>query len=164
MVTETVPPQPLRTPLSRVGGSTIFQWLVFVVVALSVLTPLAFLILGSFSANELPTDVSLDALTLAHYRKVWLDPETYAVFANTFIYVAGATIFGISLAAVLAWLVERTNIPGKAWIYAGVPMTLAMPGMLQAMAYVLLLSPRIGFINKGIVSVFTVFETEMRFA
>jgi iron(III) transport system permease protein len=27
-------------------------------------------------------------------------------------------------------------------------MTLAMPGMLQAMAYVLLLSPRIGFINK----------------
>ena len=27
-------------------------------------------------------------------------------------------------------------------------MTLAMPGMLQAMAWVLLLSPRIGFINQ----------------
>ncbi len=128
----------------------LFQWSVFLVVAFAVLTPLAFLILGSFSANELPTDLSLRALTLDHYKKVWLDPETYTVFYNTFAYVVGATAFGISLAAVLAWLVERTNIPGKIWIYAGVPMTLAMPGMLQAMAYVLLLSPRIGFLNKAL--------------
>ena len=49
---------------------------------------------------------------------------------------------------------ERTDIPGKIWIYAGVPMTLAMPGMLQAMAWVLLASPRIGFINKGLMDVF----------
>ena len=33
-------------------------------------------------------------------------------------------------------------------------MTLAMPGMLQAMAWVLLASPRIGFINKGLMDLF----------
>ena len=54
----------------------------------------------------------------------------------------------------LAWLVERTNMPGKIWIYAGVPMTLAVPGMLQAMAWVILLSPRIGFINKTLQNAF----------
>jgi iron(III) transport system permease protein len=133
----------------RLGRFNVFQWAVFLTVSFAVLTPLAFLILGSFSANELPTEFSLDAMTLDHYREVWLDPDTYTVFYNTFIYVTGATAFGITMAALLAWLVERTNIPGKLWIYAGVPMTLAMPGMLQAMAYVLLFSPRIGFVNKA---------------
>jgi iron(III) transport system permease protein len=135
---------------SKIGGGALWHWIVFLSVGAAVLTPLTFLVLGSFSARELPTDFSLSALTLDHYRTVWLDPDTYTVFYNTFVYVTGATAFGIGVAAVLAWLVERTNIPGKIWIYAGVPMTLAMPGMLQAMAYVLLLSPRIGFINKAI--------------
>jgi iron(III) transport system permease protein len=62
--------------------------------------------------------------------------------------VTGSTIVGISVATTLAWLVERTNMPGKIWIYASIPMTLAMPGMLQAMAWVLLFSPRIGFANN----------------
>jgi iron(III) transport system permease protein len=111
-------------------------------------TPLAFLVLGSFSNTDLPLELSLSDLGLGNYIAVWGDPHTYSLFSNTLIYVTGATVVGITLAAVLAWLVERSNIPGKIWIYAGVPMTLAMPGMLQAMAYVLLLSPRVGFINK----------------
>jgi iron(III) transport system permease protein len=136
--------------LSRISAMTIWHWIVFVVVGGSVLTPLVFLVLGSFSTASLPTEFTLTELSLVNYEDVWFDPDTYSVFANTFIYVTGATTFGIGLAATLAWMVERTNIPGKIWIYAGVPMTLAMPGMLQAMAYVLLLSPRIGFLNKAI--------------
>ena len=60
-----------------------FHWAVFVIVAIAVLTPLAFLILGSFSDADLPTEFRFDALTLEHYRTVWLDPDTYTVFANT---------------------------------------------------------------------------------
>ncbi len=133
-----------------ISAITIWHWIVFLAVALAVVTPLVFLVLGSFSTASLPTEFTLSELSTVNYEDVWFDPDTYSVFANTFIYVIGATAFGISLAASLAWMVERTNIPGKIWIYAGVPMTLAMPGMLQAMAYVLLLSPRIGFINKWI--------------
>ena len=54
---------------------------------------------------------------------------------GTLWFAIGSTAFGIVVAAGLAWLVERTDVPGKIWIYAGVPMTLAMPGMLQAMAW-----------------------------
>ncbi|HTI85794.1 MAG TPA: iron ABC transporter permease [Alphaproteobacteria bacterium] len=133
---------------ARWRGAGVGPWLVAILVLLAVITPLLFLILGSFSIDKLPNDFSLSRVSLDNYRKVWLDPDTYAVVLNTVIYVIGATTIGISVAATLAWLVERTNIPGKAWIYAGVPMILVMPGMLQAMAYVLLLSPRIGFINK----------------
>jgi len=137
-----------------VSAITLWHWFVFLSVGSLVLTPLVFLVLGSFSLADLPTQFSLSNMGLENYEEVWLDPDTYTVFSNTIIYTTGATAFGITLAATLAWLVERTNIPGKLWIYAGVPMTLAMPGMLQAMAWVLLLSPRIGFLNRWSQSLF----------
>src|SRR5262244_905879 len=129
-----------------------WQYGVFLLVLGLVLVPLSFLILGSFSTARLPTDFSLETMGWVNYLKVYTDPETYALLGNTVIYVAGSALLGISLAVTLAWLVERTNLPGKLWIYAGVPMTLAVPGMLQAMAWVLLFSPRIGFVNKSLQS------------
>ncbi len=137
----------------RITTPSVWHWAIFLLVAVFVITPVFMLILGSFSQASLPVDFSFDELGWDNYIDVWTDPSTYAVFTNTFYYVTGATAFGITLAAGLAWLVERTNIPGKIWIYAGVPMTLAMPGLLQAMAWVLLGSPRIGFINQFLIEV-----------
>ena len=131
-----------------------WQYGIFFLVLGLVLVPLFFLILGSFSTARLPTDFSLETMGWVNYLKVYSDPDTYELLGNTVIYVAGSALLGISLAVALAWLVERTNMPGKVWIYAGVPMTLAVPGMLQAMAWVLLLSPRIGLINKSLQSFF----------
>ena len=131
-----------------------WQYGIFLLVLGLVLVPLSFLILGSFSTARLPTDFSLETMGWVNYLKVYTDPDTYALLGNTVIYVAGSALLGISLAVTLAWLVERTNMPGKVWIYAGVPMTLAVPGMLQAMAWVLLLSPRIGLINKSLQNLF----------
>jgi iron(III) transport system permease protein len=125
----------------------IWPLVVLAAVTLLVATPVVFLVLGSFSTASVPGEFSLETLGLANYEEVWLDPDTYRVFGDTVIYVSGATAVGIGVATVLAWLVERTNMPGKVWIYAGIPMTLAVPGMLQAMAWVLLFSPRIGFFN-----------------
>ena len=127
---------------------------VFLMVFVAVATPLVLLILGSFSLAVLPTDISFSNMGLDNYEDVWLDPGTYAVFSNTFFYVTGATAFGVTTAAVLAWTVERTDIPGKIWIYAGVPMTLAVPSMLQAMAWVLMMSPRSGFVNTFLIETF----------
>ena len=139
---------------TRIKPSSLWELAVFVIVFLAVVTPLMFLVLGSFSQARLPAEFSFSRLGLSNYIKVWGDPATYAVMSNTLWFALGSTTYGILIAATLAWLVERTNIPGKIWIYAGVPMTLAMPGMLQAMAWVLLASPRIGFINKGLMEVF----------
>lgn len=126
----------------------IWNHIVFLAVVVFVFLPLTFLVLGSFSTARLPSDFSLDQMSFKNYLTVWLDPDTFALFYNTFVYVGGSTAFGITLAAVLAYLVERTNMPGKVWLYAGIPMTLAVPGLLQSMAWLLLLSPRAGFINR----------------
>ena len=132
----------------------LWQYGIFFLVLALVLIPLFFLILGSFSTARLPTDFSLDTMGWVNYIKVYTDPGTYELLTNTVIYVGGSSLLGITIAVTLAWLVERTNMPAKIWIYAGVPMTLAVPGMLQAMAWVLLFSPRIGFVNQSLQSLF----------
>jgi iron(III) transport system permease protein len=154
MTATTADLQPGAIRPRRIRSSSLWQVSVFLLVILSVATPLLFLILGSFSQARLPSEFSLFSLGLGNYIKVWSDPGTYAVLSNTLWFAVGSTAFGILIAAGLAWLVERADIPGKIWIYAGVPMTLAMPGMLQSMAWVLLASPRIGFFNKGLMDVF----------
>ncbi|HEY6199985.1 MAG TPA: iron ABC transporter permease [Candidatus Binatia bacterium] len=133
---------------------SLWQHGIFLLVLFLVLAPLSFLVLGSFSTARLPGDFSLDTMGLVNYVKVYADAGTIDLFINTIIYVAGSAALGIVLAVALAWLVERTNMPGKIFLYAGVPTTLAMPGMLQAMAWVLLFSPRIGFVNAWMKDLF----------
>ena len=126
----------------------------FLLVFFLVITPLGFLVLGSFSTASLPTDFSLATMGVVNYVKVYTDPGTYELLNNTLIYVGGSITFGISLSIVLAWLVERTNVPCKILIYSGILTTIAMPGMLQSMAWVLLFSPRIGFVNSVLKGIF----------
>ncbi|HKA34020.1 MAG TPA: iron ABC transporter permease [Candidatus Binatia bacterium] len=133
---------------------SLWQHGIFLLVLFLVLAPLSFLVLGSFSTARLPGDFSLHTMGLVNYVKVYADAGTLDLFTNTIIYVAGSAALGIVLAVALAWLVERTNMPGKIFLYAGVPTTLAMPGMLQAMAWVLLFSPRIGFVNAWMKDIF----------
>jgi iron(III) transport system permease protein len=158
MTVATVNLPTVRVWMPKIRASSLWHFLVFLIVFVAVVTPLLFLILGSFSQARLPSEFSFFTLGFKNYVEVWGDPGTAAVFSNTLVFAVGSTAVGIVIAAGLAWLVERTNIPGKIWIYAGVPMTLAMPGMLQSMAWVLLASPRIGFINKAAMDVFGLSE------
>src|SRR5947209_1330336 len=121
MTVTTARLQPAAIRLQEIHTSSLWQFAVFLLVFLSVVTPLLFLILGSFSQARLPSEFSFFRLGLTNYIKVWSDPGTYAVLSNTLWFATGSTAFGIVIAAGLAWLVERTNIPGKIWIYAGVP-------------------------------------------
>lgn len=132
----------------------LWQWGVFVAGVVAVIGPLLFLVLGSLSSARTPSELWSSPLTLANHIKVWGDAGAYSVLWNSVVFAAGSTVFGLGTAVSLAWFVERTDMPGKMWVYATLPLTLAMPGMLQAMAWTLLLSPRIGFINKGLVATF----------
>ncbi|MGH7035314.1 MAG: ABC transporter permease [Stellaceae bacterium] len=131
---------------------SIGPYLVLAALAGAVFVPLIFLVIGSFSTARIPTNTNWSTISLANYAAIWLDPQTYRLLLNTTVFVVGATALGIALAALLAWLVERTNVPGKAWLYAVIPMTLAVPGLLQAMSWVLLLSPKSGFVNRALMA------------
>jgi len=143
-----------RIAWPRIDGARVWQNLIFVVVAVAVMTPLGFLLLGSFSLNDLPTQFAWDKLGFENHVAVWTDPATYRTFYNTAIFVTIATAFGLGLASLMAWLVERTTMPGKLWVYAGIPMILATPGIVQAMSWVLLFSPQAGFVNHWLMDLF----------
>lgn len=128
--------------------SRLFPWLILAIVAGMTIFPIFSLVFGAFSLARLPIEFSWDKMGLGNFYAVWVEQRIDLVIWNTTIYVVGATAFGIATAAVLAWLVERSDMPGKLWIYAGVPLGLAVPGILHAIAWVLLLSPRSGFINR----------------
>lgn len=131
-----------------------YHWLVAALVAFFVVVPLAFLVMGSLNSALLPMDFSWSTVSIKNYATVYLSPSTYKILWNTLYYVVGSVLFGTFFALLFAWLAERTNLPNKSLVYVGVPLVLAMPGMLEAMAWVLLLSPRIGYINKLLMSAF----------
>ena len=134
--------------------SRAFPWLVLATVLVMTIAPIFSLIVGSFSLSRLPNDFSLDNLGLANFHAVWIEQRIDKVLWNTTVYVIGSTIFGVGIAVILAWLVERSDMPGKMWIYAGVPLAIAVPGILHSITWVLLMSPRSGFINRAWMHVF----------
>lgn len=126
----------------------VLLWIFTGIIALFTLTPVLMLIIGSFSGVRLPSDFSLERLTLSNYINVYSDPRTYRVMMNTAIYTVGSLFFGLSMAIFFAWLLARTDLPLK-WVgYIGIPLTMVIPGMLESMSWVLLFSPRIGFVNR----------------
>jgi iron(III) transport system permease protein len=129
-------------------------WILLALVAAAVALPIAMLVLGSVSGARLPGDIGLERLTLGNYVAVYTDPRTYRVMSNTVLYVAGSVALGLAISVALAWIVARTDLPLKWLAYAGIPLALAIPGMLEAMVWVLLFSPRIGFVNRAAMSAF----------
>jgi iron(III) transport system permease protein len=120
---------------------------------LAVLTvlPVATVIVASFRPSGLPLS---DGWTFAHFVKVWSAGHSYRLVADTLIFAAGSTAFGIALAAALAWLVERTDMPGRDFFRAGILMPMATPPLLLAIGWVLLMSPSIGIIPSLLALVF----------
>ena len=148
-------PSPRRV---RGGGDPWYRnapyWLLTVLLALVVCGPVIVLISGSLSASPLPGKVPFDNVTFDNYKTVYGDSLVYSVLFDTVVYTVLATVIGIAVAFALAYLVARTNLPGKWMVYAAVAMALMIPGMLDAMAAVVLFSPRIGFVNKWIDTIF----------
>ena len=93
-------------------------------------------------------------LSLDFFRQAWTSPTTWSVMANTAIFALGSTTLAMIIGVFFAFMVERTDMPMKNFAYAVVPLTIAMPGLLYAIAWVLLLSPRIGLFNLALLSLF----------
>ena len=77
--------------------------------------PLAMLLFAAFRgpADHLPFEPGAH-WTLEHIRALFTDPIIYArILPDTFIFVAGTVMLVFAIAFVLAWLIERTDLPGR---------------------------------------------------
>ena len=89
--------------------------------------------------------------TAAVYREFLHDPDLVRVLWNT-VWVAGLTTCGsVAIGVGMAWAVARTDAPLRETLRTLSALTLASPSFLGALAWVLLLGPRAGTLNRLLV-------------
>lgn len=126
------------------------QWvprLVAVVALLLVATPLLTVTVASFRPGlTLPFQAGGD-WTLRNFVTAFGSGFTYRLLLNTFLYAFASLTVGLSIALLFAWLVERSDMPYATSVYTLLLIPMAVPGLLKALGWVLLVGPRQGIIN-----------------
>jgi iron(III) transport system permease protein len=124
--------------------------------SLCVAAMLAVVVWLSF-ADGLPGDPQL-AYSLVHYKEILLDSFTYRVIANTIAFSGISLLASLACGLPLAWLMERTDFPGKPLVFTLMTVGLLVPGFAVALGWVFLLHPRVGIINQVLMSAFGLAE------
>ncbi len=97
-------------------------------------------------------------LTLANFVAVYSNATTYKVLLNTLFFATGTVLVTLVFAVPMAWLLMRTNLPLKGTIYVLMTVGILIPVFLRTIAWILLLSPRIGLINQWARQIFGMTE------
>lgn len=89
--------------------------------------------------------------TLDNVQRLFSDPVLFRrVLPQTMIFVAGTATLTLSIAFVLAWLVERTELRGRNIWFTLILFPSLVPVVLLAVAWITLFSPNAGWINVGL--------------
>jgi iron(III) transport system permease protein len=109
-----------------------------------ILFPLAMLLYGSLWSSQpgLPGH-----FTLANYIDAYGDVDTYQVFFNTALLIGAKTVCASVIALMLAWIIARTDTPGKTFLETLIIIPFFVPGILEAVGWIMLLSPKTGTLN-----------------
>ena len=94
------------------------------------------------------------ALTLQNFVDVYADASTYEVLGNTLLFALGSVAVALLFAIPLSWLLMRTDIPFKKTFYVLLTVGILIPVFLRTIAWILLLSPRIGLLNQWLMQIF----------
>ncbi|MEK6601497.1 MAG: iron ABC transporter permease [Candidatus Binatota bacterium] len=144
---------------SAVGEATVnWQWVklayrqgtlvplfVSVIAGSLIVAPVAVVLFRSVTTGRLGAFVGL---TTENYLRVFTDPEILPMMNNSLVYAAGSAILGTGLGAMLAWIVARTNTPGKTLVELMPIYPLLMPPIMDNIAWILLLAPKSGILNS----------------
>src|SRR6266568_1707101 len=116
-----------------------------------ILPPTLYLVVTSFFSTK--PDGSFDQFTLRFYQQLFSSPYFAASLGNTVVYAFGSALVAIVLGVVQALIVERTNTPGRQYVFLGAVVSLGIPHVLYTEAWLLLLG-RTGPVNTLIATVF----------
>jgi iron(III) transport system permease protein len=109
------------------------------------------LLKGSFEMEVAPREF---VLTLQNYQKAYASEYTYSTFVNSLIFASGSAGLTFLLGTILAWLTERTNTPLRGIFVPIAVVPLILPGVLESIAWIFLLSPKFGYVNVALMYLF----------
>ncbi|HOP88939.1 MAG TPA: iron ABC transporter permease [Ottowia sp.] len=119
-----------RRRLSGWESVLAYGWIILVL--LITLAPHFGILLMSF-AKVWSFSVLPDAYTLAHYATVFSDAR--GMMANTLLYCLLAAGLDVVIGTAIAYLILRTNLPGRRWLDYMASAALAIPGLVLAIGY-----------------------------
>lgn len=116
-----------------------------IVAGVVILTPILVVLFKSVTTGRLGAVVGF---SLGNYLRVLTDPEILPMLYNSITYAAGSALLGTGLGALLAWIVARTNTPGRVLVELLPLYPILMPPIMKNIAWILLLAPRSGILNN----------------
>ena len=119
-----------RRRLSGWESVLAYGWIILVL--LITLAPHFGILLMSF-AKVWSFSVLPDAYTLEHYATVFTDAR--GMMANTLLYCLLAAGLDVVIGTAIAYLILRTNLPGRRWLDYMASAALAIPGLVLAIGY-----------------------------
>ena len=135
----------------RLTASPLFMALA-VIPMLVIFVLVAVLVWVSFQTGMIAT---ADATyTLQNYVELLADPFITRVVGNTMVFTLAATFFALGIGLPIAWLTERSTLPGKGTVYTLMTLGLLIPGIYTAMGWTFIAHKRIGLLNRWLVDLF----------
>jgi len=116
-----------------------------------ILPPTFYLVITSLYTTR--PDGSFDQPTLRYYQELFASPFFAASLLNTIEFAVGSAAVAILIGVVQALIVERTNTPGRRYVFLTAVVSLGIPHVLYVVAWLLLLG-RTGPVNSLIADLF----------
>jgi iron(III) transport system permease protein len=153
MASTLTPALPLPRPSRSKRGWALngFGTAVLLVMALFVLYPLALLIYGSFIVEH--PDGS-QTMSLGAWAYAWTQPGIGQSIVNTFKIVITLEVVALPTAILIAWLVARTDIPGKRLIDNFFWIAFFLPALPVLLGWIFLFDPDYGVVNALLMNLF----------
>jgi iron(III) transport system permease protein len=114
--------------------------------------PLAMLLFTAFRgpADVLPFEPGAH-WSFEHVRALATDPVIYTrILPDTLVFVVGTVVLAFVIAFGLAWLIERTDLPGREAWFAFILFPLLVPTPVLAIAWIFLMGPNAGWLNLAL--------------
>jgi iron(III) transport system permease protein len=111
-----------------------------------VVLPVSWLVYYSLTAGDAPA--AARSFTLAHFQTLFTDPDFIDPLVTTIILAVSSSAGCCAIAAPMAWLVARTDVPMAQAIRALVTASFVTPPFLGAVAWEILAAPNSGLLNQ----------------
>lgn len=125
------------------SARTVVVLVVAALIAYFGLVPLGFLLEQTFFRSG--------HLTLANLREAYTTIGLGKMTLNSLAFAFGSTAVAMVLGTALAYLIVRTDVPGKPLMFAASLVPLIIPGILHTIAWIFLASPQIGILNRNVI-------------
>jgi len=128
----------------RIELQTVLCTVVLAVVALCVVFPLVLVALQSLQVAPpgQPARYGLDG-----WRAALGEPGLRGALVNTFTVTFVRQLLSLPLAVLVAWLLARTDLPGRGWIEFAFWAAFFLPPFTVTLSWILLLDPEYGLVN-----------------